>query len=115
MRGTILYSGIQKYGGKGGPTYQPKIQYEYTVGDVTFKGSRIEFGLRLNTNEAEARRISEKYVVGKKISVFYHPAHPSLSTLQTGVDEITLGFGFVICGIIFIFIFVWLYVLVKFL
>jgi hypothetical protein len=68
--------------GKTDTDYSPRIEYEYTVGSETHRGSRIRFGGLWGASEAVARTYVERYPLGAEVEVAYDPSAPQRGTLE---------------------------------
>jgi hypothetical protein len=68
----------------GGDTYSASLSYDYQVADVSHTGTRWAFGA-MSASSDYARRILNRYPVGKRVTVHYAPDDPSQAVLETGV------------------------------
>ena len=84
--GKVLTSTVAK---KKHPTagifHVPRVRYAYAVAGRQYEGDLIcpgieQFGLG---SELQAHAKSDKYAVGKIVSVHYDPADPSVAVLET--------------------------------
>ncbi|MDD5393582.1 MAG: DUF3592 domain-containing protein [Thiothrix sp.] len=83
VRGTITSSMLASFDSDDSPTtYQPKVEYEYTVANQPYTGKRIAFGVAGSGNEAAARKVVVQYAIGSAVEVFYNPAKPSDAVLE---------------------------------
>jgi len=63
--------------------YQPRVVYEYQVGDRLYRGETLSTGtLALHSESAPAEREAQRYAPGQSVSVFYNPANPAEATLE---------------------------------
>lgn len=63
-------------------TYEPVVEYSYSVMGQPFTGKRIAFGTnRYNFKKAE--EIVNRYQVGSRVNVFYNPEKPKDAVLET--------------------------------
>jgi len=83
VNGEILDSRVEYRGGKT-PTYEPVINYKYTVEGVTYEGSRVRFGGTSGSKSA-ATEISNKFHGGRIVTVSVDPNDHSKSVLQPGL------------------------------
>lgn len=68
--------------------YKPEVKYQYEVDMYRFSGERIYFGNFLMTNSSKSsRQITDKYIRGQEVIVYYDSSKPSRSVLQTGVHS----------------------------
>jgi hypothetical protein len=83
--------------GTGTATYQPRIEYEYTVGAETYTGDSVYPGTVTGSDdEGEERSVVERYEEGDTVTAYHHPEDPSRSFLE---DESTLLEGIVTFGL----------------
>lgn len=66
-----------------GTEYSPDVSYIYQVEGREYDGSRISFG-GTNGGEEEAIRYTQRYPIGKKVSVYYDPSRPERAVLEPG-------------------------------
>jgi hypothetical protein len=86
-RGKVVVSEVREIDttdddGKTDTDYSPRIEYEYTVGSETHRGSRIQFGGPWGVSEAGARIYVERYPLDAEVEVAYDPAAPERCTLE---------------------------------
>jgi len=104
--GTIKRSSVEYHkDSDGGGTYHAEIFYEYAVNDVLFNGKRVAYGDYGSGDPKHARKIANKYPVGKKIKVYYMPEKPDECLLEPGIQMQTFfipafGIIFSVAGII---------------
>lgn len=79
------------------------ILYRYQVGDTEYEGDRIQPGTFGLTSGANFRAFSERFPVGKEVTVYVDPSNPTRAVLVTGWSFVTtflcvlggfFGFGF---------------------
>lgn len=64
--------------------YAPAIAYTYTVNGAQYRGERLRMGNRLVSSDTRAaERASARYPADSQVIVYYNPADPSDSTLDT--------------------------------
>jgi hypothetical protein len=68
--------------GKADTDYLPRVEYEYTVGSETHRGSRIQFGGTWGASEDVARAYVERFPLDAEVEVAYDPVAPERSTLE---------------------------------
>jgi len=86
--GTVVSSELGYEAGKDadGDDYEcwwPDVRYSYSVSGSDFMGSRVRFGPVKLTDENKAKALLAPYPAGAKVDVFYNPANPKDSTLET--------------------------------
>src|SRR5262245_13927308 len=89
-RGKVIASGVKSHmKTPGEPGYnfkdtevtnEPHVEYEYKVGDRTYRCSRITIGER--TTNSELEEILDRYPVGAQVTVYYDPANPNKALLE---------------------------------
>lgn len=62
------------------PTYTPELTYRYVVNGSSYVGSRVAFGSLPSTFSMLV------WNAGQEIPVYYFPARPQISVLETGVQ-----------------------------
>ena len=77
---------------EGGTTYCLDISYEYTVDNITYMGYRVSYSSE-NSCDSWSQNADKDYPEGAEISVYYDPADPGESVLETGFA----GFDFFLC------------------
>jgi hypothetical protein len=101
MPGTVVRSEVVRHestdeDGSSSVTFEPVVEYNYSVMGQPFTGKRIAFGAnRFNYNKAA--EIAARYVVGARPAVYYNPDKPKDSVLETSASG---GKLFVILGAI---------------
>ena len=88
--GLVLVSDLQRTrDGDGGYMYRPEVSYSYQAGGADFVGTRPKFGARISLSwSGPAARTTRKYPVGSRVTVWYDPADPQESVLETGVTAL---------------------------
>lgn len=79
-----------------GTTYRAVARYSYTVGGVSYEGSRIAFGYSGSSGDAAHREIVGRLSSAKAVRVRYDPKKPSRAVLSCGLNRsilFTLIFG----------------------
>jgi hypothetical protein len=64
-------------------TYEPVVEYVYTVDNVEYQGSKVFPGADSDFGEAEAQEIIDRYPLNSYVPVRYDPENPSSSSLET--------------------------------
>lgn len=78
-------------------SYEPVVEYNYTVGGQTYSSRRIGYGAN-RFGRGQAAKILERYPVGSAVTVHYNPANPAEAVLETQAAGSTV---FLILGIVF--------------
>lgn len=87
---------------EGGDSYQPKVNYTYSVAGVPYSGRQIKFGENSYSSRRQAEEIANRYPVGDSVAVYYEPENPEKTALEPGV---TAG-SYIVFGIGAIFVLV---------
>jgi len=66
--------------------YRPIIHYRYSAPGGTFLGEKLGTTECLYPKEAKARRITERYPLGKTVMARYNPVDPAEAILERGVS-----------------------------
>jgi hypothetical protein len=67
-------------------TCYPKVGFQYQVDGRNYTSSRIAFGTGDTGGSAKwARKIVNKYPVGKTVMVYYNPQDPQYGVLESGI------------------------------
>lgn len=69
----------------GGVIYYPHVEYEYQVGEQTYKNGRIHPGGSrdgIRHEETVQNNVTREYPVGKEVQVYYNPGNPPESALK---------------------------------
>ncbi len=74
----------------GSVSYGPRVNYEYTVGGVTYAGDQITFADQPCTREFAAATVA-RYPPGLAVTVRYQPDSPRVAVLDP--RPVTLSFG----------------------
>lgn len=62
----------------------PVINYRYVVNSQSYVGDRLVAGTQDYYGPLEAEAKVVQYAVGRKVTVFYDPSNPSMSSLEPG-------------------------------
>jgi hypothetical protein len=92
-KGVVKISRLQVGYFKGMKGYYGDVQYQYSVGNAEYHGTRLSFvRTHLAVEDAWQRKI-DGYPVGKTVTVYYDPADPGFAVLEPGlVGELSLLF-----------------------
>ena len=71
--------------GHSSTTYEPKVQYTYTVNGTAYQGHNIGFGVTVSGPRDEAEQALKPYPVGAACTVYYGPKNPAVSVLERKV------------------------------
>jgi hypothetical protein len=72
------------------------IVYRYEVDGVTHHGSRVAYGDHGSNHPSHARKIVDRYPVGKIVTVYHMPGNPGECLLEPGLKLqawVITGFG----------------------
>lgn len=87
-------------------TYYPKVGFQYQVDGRKYTSSRIAFGTGDTGGSAKwARKVVNKYPVGKAVTVYYNPQDPQYGVLESGITWRSIifllaGFAFFAAGLL---------------
>ena len=70
--------------------YLPDIQYTYSVRGRSYSGSRILIGEITAMPHEAVLQLIRSYRDGMKVRVYYDPARPAFSVLETRTDNMTI-------------------------
>lgn len=84
-------------------TYSADISYDYIVDDVAYVNGDLHFGSVSSSDPSSARRLLQRYPVGKVVTVYYNPAQPQQAVLEPGIAGVTwilpvIGLIFAVVG-----------------
>jgi hypothetical protein len=98
--GVVLNSYIQihqsRYSRGQTKTFEPRINFQFQVGDLTYTGDRLGFG-SASSSAAKANKKMALYPQGAQVTVHYDPARPSKAVLET---KVTVAAGLLFPGIL---------------
>jgi hypothetical protein len=84
-QGTVLESRVDvSRDSEGGTSYTPKVKYAYTVNGRRHEGNRMRYGMQ-SSGRKRAQAFVQAHSPGTALTVYYDPAEPSESVLETGV------------------------------
>ena len=95
--------------GTGSLTYEPSIQYEYSVGGSKYANATYAMApLPWTADPAPADAIVKQHPVGGQVTVFYDPSNPGDSALVAGTSRgnwyfLLMGAVFVAAGLLGLF------------
>jgi hypothetical protein len=108
--GTVIVSDVQaNSAAKGGEFYRVRVEYRYEVGGNEFVGNCLFFGDWVEVPMSfMARRYTDRYRQGSKITVFYDPRKPWNAVVEPGVHGLILygclgGFVFALFGFLVVY------------
>ena len=91
---------------EGGPQFRPLVRYAFEAHGRTFESERISVGSGetiASSDEAEARRLVERYPSGSEVDVWFDPRDPHRSVLVRGVSipqiVVTVAIGIALVGV----------------
>ncbi len=93
VSGTISSAMISSGGaGESGSTFEPKVDFTYSVADREYAGNRISFGRLRFVSEQKARAVLANYPVGSAATVAYDPGDPKNSILDRSTAPPAISF-----------------------
>jgi len=81
-------------------SYEPVVQYRYSVGGQDFSGNKLAFGAN-RFDSGRAQGMANQYPAGATVNVHYNPNNPGEAVIETKAAGGTL---FLIIGIVFLVI-----------
>jgi hypothetical protein len=110
--GQILSCNIEKHistdsDGDTTITYEPKLEYSYSIMGAPMQANRISYGA-VRTNYKSAQKLADRYPVGSQVSVHYNPEKPTEAVLETAAHGNTAS---LVIGIVFMLIGVFLLII----
>jgi Protein of unknown function (DUF3592) len=110
VSGEIKFSKIYDTGLGKNRIKKPIVKYIYLVNGTQYQGGNIYFDdENSRSNLSYTNQMVSKYPAGKQALVYYNPAEPQSSVLETGIAEIPwipliFGMGFTVAGSGFLWI-----------
>ncbi len=101
-RGRITESRVDMLAGAGS-LYEPCVTYAYTVEGQEYQGDKIMTSLfppYANDRRKAQARLS-RYPEGAEVAVYYNPAAPAESALETGIMKIQIALGLLLLAVAF--------------
>ncbi|MBC2715123.1 MAG: DUF3592 domain-containing protein [Desulfobacteraceae bacterium] len=86
-KGKITYSHAASRRVENSYEYHPSVKYTYSVDRRSYTGKRITASDVYQKTLSGAKDILKKYPVGGEVSVYYDPADPGTSLLETGMKK----------------------------
>ena len=68
-----------------GTRYAPRIEYQFTVNEKEYHGSRLAFGHKASKSKSTVEALLQHYAIGTQHSVWYDRANPAVSVLERGI------------------------------
>ena len=93
--GVITFAEIYESRDEDGTSYGLNVSYRYAVNDTPYTGTRISL-TDYSSSRSYAQGLLEKYNVDTPVTVFYDPADPAKSVLETGANWVSymlMGMG----------------------
>lgn len=75
---------VEDYLGRRLPSYQPKVEYRFSVDGKDYSGSRLAFGVHSSEIRSEIEELGVKYAPGTQHAVYYDPADLTQSVIERG-------------------------------
>jgi hypothetical protein len=70
-------------------SFNPEISYQYKVGNASYVGNRLNFGLIDCGSKSDAQEIASQYPEKMVVTVHYNPELPSEAVIK--IDQVTSG------------------------
>jgi hypothetical protein len=83
--GEVTVSRVKITTSKNGKQYQAVISYKYKAHAEEYTSKRVYYGSNIQSSSRKrAEKLTEKYPVGAKVKVFYHPVKNSRAVIEPG-------------------------------
>lgn len=112
VEGTIIRSRINTKSDSNGSTYEPDIEFRYTVGNQVYSSTCIRAGMRMSASQRFAAAFTSRFPEGTAVRIGYDPLDPASGILEPGIHKqafmgVVGGLGFAFVGAWFLLM-VWL-------
>ncbi len=86
-RGEVVVSRASKVGNPTSllPAYHEYVQYQYSVSGRTYRSSKAGAHGGFYAGRKRCNQLTNRYPVGRHITVYYDPKHPERAVLEPGV------------------------------
>ncbi len=86
VTGTVTRSLVQiHHSSKGGVSYEPVINYHYSVSGQSFTGKKLRYNPISSSSQFAASSVVGEHPAGSTVLVFYNPENPRDTLLFTGI------------------------------
>ncbi|MCD4779321.1 MAG: DUF3592 domain-containing protein [Candidatus Omnitrophica bacterium] len=89
VNGAVTSSEIERNhssgSGSSSTTYGADIAYDYQIKGETYSANKVSFGEYSSSDIGHARKIVNKYPVGKVVNVYYNPDDLYIAVLEPGI------------------------------
>jgi hypothetical protein len=113
VQGSVIETSLEVIADSVQWRFRPAVEYAYRVGNKDYRGSRIQWGDRIDLpSRAAAARVIGHYRTGKPVRVYYDPRQPAVAVLQpghaAGIDNVGIvapacgAFGLLYLGFAFL-------------
>jgi len=89
--------------GSSSTQYYPRVVYNYQVKGTNYTNNALTFG-KANTSKKKANLAVAKYPAGASVQVYYDPADPTKSVLETEargfVGNLLMGVLLIVVGVV---------------
>lgn len=83
--GIVKISDVEYSRSSDGPgTHHANVQYDFIINGTTYSGDEVAYGDYGSSNSSHARKIVNRYPVGKEVKVYYLPDDPYECVLEPG-------------------------------
>jgi hypothetical protein len=91
VAGRIVESAVERQlGGKGRPSYMPRIRYRYRVEGRDYVSSQVTFWGSVGGSQWLAERTTRRYPQGSAVTVYYNPEDPHDAVLDRAFSLVIL-------------------------
>ena len=83
----VLHQTSSSTHGVSSTTYEPHVEFTYSVDGQTYQGKHIGFGVTLSGSSVDAKNVIHHFPVGAKRKVFYNPRNPAEAVLERKIEN----------------------------
>lgn len=80
-------------------TYEPRVEFSYTVGGTQYSGTRVSFARLQFYSEKKANAIVAKFPAGATAPVAYDPQDPKSSVLDRDIKASSITWQTILLGV----------------
>ena len=82
----VLHQTSSSSHGVSSTTFEPHVEFTYSVNGQAYQGKHIGFGLTISSS-TDARNVVHRYPVGATRKVFYNPHNPTEAVLERKIEN----------------------------
>lgn len=85
VSGIVKQSDVEYQSSSDGPgTHHANVQYDFIINGITYSGDDVAYGDFGSSDSSHARKIVNRYPVGKEVKIYYLPEDPYECVLEPG-------------------------------